>query len=84
MSFNFIGILIFAAFSTAAVPPASAENVAVVPQAQSQAASKIVILAVIVGPTDPSATRPWRKVPAPPPRQPVAQPTIKAVPMLHV
>ena len=48
MNLNFLGILISAALSAAAVLPASAQTVAVAPQAQPQATSKIVILAVII------------------------------------
>ena len=49
MKLNFLGILISAALSTAAVLPASAATVAVAPQAQAQQTpSKIVILAVII------------------------------------
>ena len=48
MKLNFLGILISAALSTAAVLPASAATAAVAPQMQPQAAARIVILAVII------------------------------------
>jgi TonB family protein len=129
MKLNFLGILISAALSAAAALPVSAETLAVAPQSQPQAASKIVILAVIIEAdgsisnatvekssglaaadfaaidharhltlapqvVDGVAIRSQKKiavavkprdVAAPqPPSQPVAQPTIKAVPVLIV